>query len=134
MRTVESLHAVGASEAEDFSAQTESTGAYELLEATETVRVACPECGRPIALLADEQELPQHALCPTRWDPFGLTVCAGSGRSSKEAPPVGDMRPAEEDTAVLLTLPEGLDWRTQPFSHARRARPLRGAVAGGRAA
>ena len=127
MRTVESLHAVGVSEPENPSAEGEPAGAYEPWEVLEIVRVACPECSRPIALLVDERQLPQHALCPTRWNPFGLTVCAGSGRPAQEAPPVGGPEASEEDAAVLLTLPEGLDWRTQPFSHARRARPLRAA-------
>jgi hypothetical protein len=126
MRTVEPLHAVGVSEVEDPSAQGAFVGACEP-ETWEIVRVACPECSRPIALLPDEEDLPEHALCPTRWDPFGLTVCAGSGRSALDAPPVGGLQAAEEDAGVLLTLPEGLDWRTQPFSHARRARPLRAA-------
>nr|WP_240166283.1 hypothetical protein [Actinacidiphila bryophytorum] len=85
----------------------------------DAVRVSCPDCGRPIAVFADEERLPQHALCPTPWNPFGLTVCDGSGR------PVADARPADgaagdgerQDLAALLALPAGLDWRTQPFSH-----------------
>jgi len=32
----------------------------------EAARVRCPGCARPIALLTDEDELPQHALCPPR--------------------------------------------------------------------
>ncbi len=131
MRTVKPLHAVRAGDVEDTAEETEFPGAYDMLE---IVRVACPECSRPIALLADEQELPEHALCPTRWDPFGLTVCSGSGHSASGAPPIGGGQPADEEATVLLTLPEGLDWRTQPFSHARRARPLRAAVARCRAA
>ena len=33
----------------------------------------------------------------------------------------------EQDTALLLTLPQGLDWRTQPFSHVGGpgSRPMR---------
>ncbi|MDF3288799.1 hypothetical protein [Streptomyces silvisoli] len=85
-------------------------------------RVQCPECGRPIALLADEEVLPEHALCPTPWNPFGLTVCAGSGSAVEDAAPVDDDGADEQDVASLLTLPEGLDWRTQPFSHANRPR------------
>ncbi|ESP96791.1 Hypothetical protein B591_27008 [Streptomyces sp. GBA 94-10 4N24] len=93
----------------------------EELDAYETFgmfRVVCPDCTQPIALLADEETLPQHALCATPWDPFGLTVCSGTGR------PAGEALPADEETgrhiqdaAVLLTLPQTLDWRTQPFSH-----------------
>lgn len=122
MRNVKPLHAVGTSEGEDGAAEAEFSVDEEM---GETVRVGCPECGRPIALLPDDEQLPQHALCPTRWNPFGLTVCPGSGRSALDAPPVGGEQPAEEDAGVLFTLPEGLDWRMQPFSHARRARPLR---------
>ncbi|MFD6782190.1 hypothetical protein [Streptomyces diastaticus] len=81
-------------------------------------RVVCPDCAQPIALLADEETLPQHALCATPWDPFGLTVCSGTGRPAGQALPPGEEtgRHAQE-AAVLLTLPQTLDWRTQPFSH-----------------
>jgi hypothetical protein len=95
-------------------------------------RVACPDCARPIALLGDEDVLPEHALCPTPWNPFGLTVCPGSGRAAHDATPAADAADAadgddESDIASLLTLPAGLDWRTQPFSHVGGAgsRPLR---------
>jgi hypothetical protein len=133
MRTVKPLHACRASEVEDPAAEAESevSGGYDT---PAIVRVSCPECDQPIALLADEDELPEHALCPTRWDPFGLTVCRGSGRSALDAPPAAGVPSAEEDTASLLTLPEGLDWRTQPFSHARRGRPVRAVMPSGRAA
>jgi hypothetical protein len=90
----------------------------EWYETYEIFRVDCPECGQSIALLAEEEALPQHARCPTRWNPFGLTVCAGSGRPAAEAAPTGGAQGAqEEDVAALLTLPAGLDWRRQPFSH-----------------
>lgn len=46
----------------------------------EMFRVICPDCAQPIALLADEAVLPEHALCISPWNPFGLTVCAGTGR------------------------------------------------------
>lgn len=97
-------------------------------EVYEIFRVHCPACSRPIALLADEETLPEHALCSSPWNPFGLTVCAGSGRSVTDAEPVdGDEGAAEQDVAVLLTLPAGLNWRTQPFSHAGGpgSRPMR---------
>ncbi|MFC8077766.1 hypothetical protein ACFUN8_19765 [Streptomyces sp. NPDC057307] len=85
----------------------------------EMFRVVCPDCSQPIALLADEDVLPEHALCPSPWNPFVLTVCAGTGRSATEAGPADESLDAQEqDTALLLTLPQGLDWRTQPFSHA----------------
>ncbi|GGS03818.1 hypothetical protein GCM10010252_48230 [Streptomyces aureoverticillatus] len=94
----------------------------------EMYRVLCPDCGQPIALLADEDVLPEHALCPTPWNPFGLTVCAGTGRAASEARPADESLEAQEqDTALLLTLPQGLDWRTQPFSHVGGpgSRPIR---------
>ncbi|MEU0087571.1 hypothetical protein [Streptomyces sp. NPDC006274] len=84
----------------------------------EMFRVVCPDCAQPIALLADEDILPEHALCPTPWNPFGLTVCSGTGRDASSARPADEsLEPQEQDTALLLTLPQGLDWRTQPFSH-----------------
>ncbi|MEU5128912.1 hypothetical protein [Streptomyces mobaraensis] len=93
-------------------------GPDEPADFTTMFRVTCPDCARPIALLADEDELPEHALCPSPWNPFGLTVCPGSGRAVEDAEPAGeDEGTLELDTALLLTLPESLDWRTQPFSH-----------------
>ncbi|AEW97759.1 MULTISPECIES: hypothetical protein [Streptomycetaceae] len=87
-------------------------------EGYEIFRVFCPDCSRPIALFTEEERLPEHALCSSPWDPFGLTVCAGSGRPVAQARPAHDARAADEqDLAALLTLPAGLDWRTQPFSH-----------------
>lgn len=84
----------------------------------EMYRVICPDCAQPIALLADEEELPEHALCASPWNPFGLTVCTGTGRKASEARSADESAEAQEqDTALLLTLPQGLDWRTQPFSH-----------------
>ncbi|GHH48205.1 hypothetical protein [Streptomyces candidus] len=84
----------------------------------EMYRVVCPDCAQPIALLADEDVLPEHAKCPTPWNPFGLTACAGTGRPAADAKPADEsLAVQEQDTALLLTLPQGLDWRTQPFSH-----------------
>lgn len=81
-------------------------------------RVICPDCVQPIALLADETVLPEHAKCPTPWNPFGLTACAGTGRPAADAKPADEtLEVQEQETALLLTLPQGLDWRTQPFSH-----------------
>ncbi|MET7680957.1 hypothetical protein [Streptomyces sp. NPDC005423] len=105
-------------EAEEFDA-------YDTLE---MYRVICPDCAQPIALLADEEFLPEHALCASPWNPFGLTVCAGTGREAAEARPADEsVEPQEQDTALLLTLPQGLDWRTQPFSHVGGpgSRPIR---------
>ncbi|MCX4524727.1 MULTISPECIES: hypothetical protein [unclassified Streptomyces] len=91
-------------------------------EGFEVHHAVCPDCGQSIALVADEEHLPQHALCLTPWNPFGLTVCAGTGRPVSDAlPTVGTLQNEdgvrELEPVVLLTLPQGLDWRTQPFSH-----------------
>ncbi|WP_406461953.1 hypothetical protein OH768_42885 [Streptomyces sp. NBC_01622] len=94
----------------------------------EMYRVICPDCVQPIALLADEAVLPEHALCASPWNPFGLTVCAGTGREAADARSADESaEPQEQDTALLLTLPQGLDWRTQPFSHVGgpSSRPMR---------
>ncbi|GGQ66994.1 hypothetical protein [Streptomyces flaveolus] len=94
----------------------------------EMYRVICPDCAQAIALLADEEVLPEHALCASPWNPFGLTVCAGTGRRATDARPADEsFQPHEQDTALLLTLPHGLDWRTQPFSHVGGpgSRPMR---------
>ncbi|MER6624318.1 MULTISPECIES: hypothetical protein [unclassified Streptomyces] len=103
----------------------EELDAYDTFE---MYRVVCPDCAQPIALLADEDTLPEHALCASPWNPFGLTVCAGTGRRAAEARPADEsVTPQEQDTALLLTLPQGLDWRTQPFSHVGGpgSRPIR---------
>jgi hypothetical protein len=94
----------------------------------EMYRVICPDCAQPIALLAGEEVLPEHALCPTPWNPFVLTVCAGTGRAASQSRPADDsLDVQEQETGLLLTLPQGLDWRMQPFSHAGGpgSRPLR---------
>lgn len=112
MRTMKSAHATednGVAE----RAQSEATPDRETYE---FFRVSCPDCAQPIALLAHEEALPPHALCPTPWNPFGLTVCQGSGRPAADAPTADDA-PQEGDASALLHLPEGLNWRTQPFSH-----------------
>ncbi|RLU82294.1 hypothetical protein CTZ27_30570 [Streptomyces griseocarneus] len=101
---------------------------YETYEIPEMFRVVCPECARPIALLADEDVLPEHALCPSPWNPFGLTVCPGSGGAVEKAAAADETAGTQEfDAALMLTLPESLDWRTQPFSHigGPGSRPLR---------
>ncbi|MER5732419.1 hypothetical protein ABT084_29485 [Streptomyces sp. NPDC002138] len=79
----------------------------------------CPDCGQSIALVADEEFLPEHGLCLSPWNPFGLTVCAGTGRPAADAQAAAESAAADRelDQVVLLTLPQGLDWRTQPFSH-----------------
>jgi hypothetical protein len=98
----------------------------------DALRLTCPDCGRPIVVAAERQSLPEHALCPTPWNPFGLTVCTGSGRAVAEALPLDGAGVAAADQAPELTvlrtaLPAGLDWRTQPFSHVGGpgSRPIR---------
>ncbi|MDX3799876.1 hypothetical protein [Streptomyces sp. AK04-3B] len=112
--------------ADDFDGDAaEQIDAYDTFE---MYRVICPDCTQPIALLADEESLPEHALCASPWNPFGLTVCAGTGRGAAEARPADESAELQEqDTALLLTLPQGLDWRTQPFSHVGGpgSRPMR---------
>jgi hypothetical protein len=91
---------------------------FDAYDTFEMYRVICPDCAQPIALLADEEKLPEHALCASPWNPFGLTVCTGTGRKASEARSTDESAELQEqDTALLLTLPQGLDWRTQPFSH-----------------
>lgn len=60
---------------------------FDAYDTFEMYRVVCPDCAQPIALLADEEVLPEHALCASPWNPFGLTVCAGTGRPADEARP-----------------------------------------------
>ncbi|MFD8819407.1 hypothetical protein ACFV23_50050 [Streptomyces sp. NPDC059627] len=105
--------------------EVEELDAYDTFE---MFRVICPDCAQSIALLADEEFLPEHALCASPWNPFGLTVCAGTGRAAADVPSEDESaEPQEQDTAILLTLPQGLDWRTQPFSHVGGpgSRPMR---------
>ncbi|MEU3370265.1 hypothetical protein ACFYM2_14315 [Streptomyces sp. NPDC006711] len=99
----------------EFLDEDDSLDAYDTFE---MYRVLCPDCAQPIALLADEDVLPEHALCPSPWNPFVLTVCAGTGRPAGQAQAAdASLDVQEQDTALLLTLPSELDWRTQPFSH-----------------
>ncbi|MEV7770441.1 hypothetical protein [Kitasatospora sp. NPDC086791] len=95
-------------------------------EAWDLFRVNCPECRRPIALVEDEERLPQHALLPTAWNPFAPAICPGSGTPTDDLAEVEapeDAEPTGFD--ALFKLPNGLDWRTQPFSHAVAHCPVR---------
>ncbi|GAA2594163.1 hypothetical protein [Streptomyces axinellae] len=119
MRTTKSVNAVR-QDAAAASAQSGHQGIEGLLpdeeETYESYRVICPDCRQAIAMLSLEEKLPEHAMCASKWDPFGLTVCQGAGRPVREATPA-DGTARERGVGELLTLPEGLDWRTQPFSH-----------------
>ncbi|MER7760119.1 hypothetical protein [Streptomyces sp. NPDC097619] len=86
-------------------------------ESFEVRHAVCPDCAQAIALVADEEFLPEHALCLSPWNPFGLTVCAGTGRPATLADDEPEGEYPEPAAVVLLALPQGLDWRTQPFSH-----------------
>ncbi|UCM86759.1 hypothetical protein [Streptomyces marincola] len=91
----------------------------EEADVADLARVRCPDCAQAIAPAAPGGPLPVHALCPTPWNPFGLTVCAGSGRVvADDGAAVAPAPPACGDGVLLAALPEGLDWRLQPFSHA----------------
>ncbi|CAM5593206.1 hypothetical protein BOQ63_035610 [Streptomyces viridifaciens] len=100
------------------------------VETWDIFRVHCPECRRPIALVADEERLPQHALLPTAWNPFAPAICPGSGAPTDDLAEVETPEDAEPPGFdALFKLPSGLDWRTQPFSHALVHRPVRSATA-----
>ncbi|MFI6447651.1 hypothetical protein [Kitasatospora sp. NPDC050543] len=109
------------SDREDFAVAYGPTPGADPGEADtwEIIRVHCPACDRPIALVGDEERLPQHAVLPTAWHPFSPALCAGSGAPTDDLPEVDlaadSVAPGLED---LLALPAALDWRTQPFSHA----------------
>ncbi|MGW3657006.1 hypothetical protein ACWD6R_15530 [Streptomyces sp. NPDC005151] len=123
---MQSLKLTGRTEPEPVEPVEDS--APDAYDTFEMYRVICPDCVQPIALLADEDVLPEHALCPTPWNPFVLTVCAGTGRDAAQARPADEsLELQEQEMGLLLTLPQGLDWRMQPFSHAGGAgsRPLR---------
>ncbi|MFE6052349.1 hypothetical protein ACFQ6N_16465 [Kitasatospora sp. NPDC056446] len=95
-------------------------------ETWDIFRVNCPECRRPIALVADEERLPQHALLPTAWNPFAPAICPGSGAPTDDLAEVDEPEDAEPaGFEALFKLPNGLDWRTQPFSHAVAHCPVR---------
>ncbi|MFI6586388.1 hypothetical protein [Embleya sp. NPDC050493] len=86
------------------------------------VRRACPQCG--VVLVAadadDGSVVPDHAVCPSAQDPFGIRACPGSGTAfgdpvHRAADPTSPApAPARPPVTVL---PAGLDWRAQPFSH-----------------
>ncbi|MYW06003.1 hypothetical protein [Streptomyces sp. SID3343] len=82
-------------------------------------RRACPDCGVVLVVDADTAAVPDHAVCPSPQDPFGIRPCPGSGTTVTLAadPIVG--APAPTPRPMVTVLPVGLDWRAQPFSHGR---------------
>lgn len=123
---MQSLKLTGRTEAEPVDPDEDA--ASDAYDTFEMYRVICPACAQPIALLADEEVLPEHALCPTPWNPFVLTVCPGTNLPAADARPADESpAPQEQETALLLTLPQGFDWRMRPFSHAGGpgSRPMR---------
>ncbi|MYS83126.1 hypothetical protein [Embleya scabrispora] len=83
-------------------------------------RRACPRCG--VVLVAagadDASVVPDHAVCPSARDPFGIRACPGSGTAFGD--PVdraADPTSPAPARSVVTVLPAGLDWRAQPFSH-----------------
>jgi len=88
------------------------------------VRVDCPACDRPIALIGDEERLPQHAVLPSAWNPFQSAICRGTGTPTADLPESVD-EPEQGGVENLVALPTKLDWRTQPFSHAGNHRAVR---------
>lgn len=82
------------------------------------LRVTCPVCEQPVGVTQPAAELPGHAVCPTPWNPFGSTVCPGSGSPVPQAPAGAPKLEAVPADGAAHALPDGLDWRLQPFSHA----------------
>ncbi|MFE2871282.1 hypothetical protein [Embleya sp. NPDC059259] len=85
------------------------------------VRRACPQCGVVLVVVGadDASVVPDHAVCPSARDPFGIRACPGSGAvfadpADRAAVPPP---PAVSPPPVVAVLPAGLDWRAQPFSH-----------------
>ncbi|WP_157531870.1 MULTISPECIES: hypothetical protein [unclassified Kitasatospora] len=88
------------------------------LETWDIFRVHCPECDRPIALLGDEDQLPQHAVLPTAWHPFSAALCAGTGAPTEDLTECDSIEHAAVEGLTLGSSPAEFDWRTHPFSHA----------------
>lgn len=75
-------------------AEYDDTDELDAYDTFEMYRVICPDCAQSIALLADEQVLPEHALCASPWNPFGLTVCSRHRTSGVTGPLGGRVRHA----------------------------------------
>ncbi|MER5863085.1 hypothetical protein [Kitasatospora sp. NPDC002040] len=88
------------------------------METWEIFRVHCPECDRPIALLGDEERLPQHAVLPTAWHPFSAALCPGTGAPTDDLTECDSIEHAADETLQPGSSADQFDWRTHPFSHA----------------
>ncbi|MFB6890466.1 hypothetical protein ACFCX4_14240 [Kitasatospora sp. NPDC056327] len=128
----------GADDAHDTTDREDLAVPYEAVpgvdpgeaDAWEIFRVHCPSCRRPIALVGDEEQLPQHAVLPRPWHPFSPALCPGSGTPTDDLAEVESAGDAEAaGQGGPLTPPGELDWRTQPFSHATVHRPVRSGAA-----
>ncbi|WP_129838287.1 hypothetical protein [Streptomyces sp. RFCAC02] len=110
MRTVKQLHRSVPEEEDDL---------YEDFDGDDDLpRVLCPGCARAVALDPEDGVVPQHAVCPSPWDPFGLTVCPGSGHAADAEGLARVPVPPLVEPVTLAALPDSLHWRLQPFSHA----------------
>jgi hypothetical protein len=92
------------------------------------LRATCPVCEQPVGVPQPAVVLPGHAVCATPWNPFGPTVCPGSGRPVPDAAAGGRaLEAVAAGEELARSLPDGLDWRMQPFSHAGgpAGRPVR---------
>ncbi|MDH6114462.1 hypothetical protein P3T36_000862 [Kitasatospora sp. MAP12-15] len=100
-------------------------------ESWEIFRVHCPECDQPIALVGEEERLPQHAVLRTAWHPFSPALCPGSGLPADDLEESGPEPDTDGALAGLFARPADLDWRTQPFSHAGGPGSTPGTTPGG---
>ncbi|NUS57391.1 MAG: hypothetical protein HOV66_21425 [Streptomycetaceae bacterium] len=73
--------------------------------------------GGPAEAADASTPIPVHALDPAPATPFTVVTCPGSGRGAD--PRTGDVPEPKTDPAPApaTTLPPGLHWRRQPFSH-----------------
>src|SRR4051794_20266979 len=76
MRSSQSLRSSDTGSAEPMRSKRPGAAVEEVSvpdeETPGVFRVRCPDCRQPIALLPGEGVLPEHATCPTLWNPFGL--------------------------------------------------------------
>ena len=100
----------------DFAADFDDAFDFDTDASAPGSRRACPRCGVVLAVAADGVAIPEHAVCPSPRDPFGIRACPGSGAPLAAVVPLAD-RVDAPPPATVMVLPAGLDWRAQPFSH-----------------